>query len=50
MVGPVLAKVWKTAVGEEQGAYFTVTPKNLPRLNADFNGDYVTAIKHGLIP
>ena len=50
MVGPVPAKVRKTAVGKEQGAYFTVTPKNLPRLDAEFNGDYITAINHGLIP
>ena len=50
MVGPVPAKVRKAAVGKEQGAYFTVTPKNLPRLDAEFNGDYVTAINHGLIP
>ena len=31
MVGPVPAKVRKTAVGREQGAYFTVNPKKLPR-------------------
>lgn len=28
MVGPVPAKVRKTAVGKEQGTYFTVIPKN----------------------
>ena len=50
MVGPVPTKVQKTAVGKEQGAYFTVNPKNFPRLDAEFNGDYVTAINHGLIP
>ena len=50
MGDPFSAKVRKTAVGKEQGAYFTVTPKNLPSLDAEFNGDYVTAINHGLIP
>ena len=50
MVGPVPAKVRKTAVGKEEGAYFAVTRKNLPSLDAEFNGDYVTAINHGLIP
>ena len=50
MVGPVPAKVRKTAVGKEEGACFAVTPKNLPSLDAEFNGDYVTAINHGLIP
>ena len=41
MVGPVPAKVWETAVGKEQVAYFTVTHKNLPPFDAEFNGDYV---------
>ena len=49
MMGPVPAKMRETAVGKEQGAYFTVTPKNLPLLDAEFNGDYDTAINHGLI-
>ena len=50
MVGPVPAKVRKTAVGKEQGSYFTVIPKKLPSLDAEFDGDYVTVINHGLIP
>ena len=50
MVGPAPAKVRKTAVGKEERGYFTVTPKNLPLLDAEFNGDYDTAINHGLIP
>ena len=50
MVEPVSAKVRKTAVEKEDGAYFAVTPTNLPSLDAEFNGDYVTAINHGLIP
>ena len=50
MVGPVPAKVRKTAVGKEEGAYFAVTPRNLPSFNAELYGGYVTAINHGLIP
>ena len=50
MVGPVPAKVRKTAVGEGEGAYFAVTPRNLPSLDEKFSGDYVTVITHGLIP
>ena len=49
MVGPVPAKVRKTAVGKEEGACFTVTPKNIPSMDAEFNGDYVTVINHGLV-
>ena len=49
MVGPVPAKVRKTAVGKEQATYFTATAKKLPSLNTEFNGDYDTAINHGLI-
>ena len=48
--GQFATKVRKTAVGKEQGAYFTGNPKNLARLDTEFNGDYVTAINHGLIP
>ena len=50
MVGPVPAKVQKTAIWKKEGAYFTVTPKKLPSLDTEFNGDYVTVINHGLIP
>ena len=50
MVGPVHAKVRKTAVGKEEWAYFTVIPKKIPSLDAEFNGDYNTAINHGLTP
>ena len=50
MVGPVPAKMRKTTVGKEEGAYFAVTPRNLPSLDAEFNGDYVTVITYGLIP
>ena len=50
MVGPDPAKVWKTAVGKDKGAYFTVIPKKIPSLDAEFNGDYNTAINHGLTP
>ena len=50
MVEPVPAKVRKTAAGKEEGAYFALTSENLPSLDAEFNGDYVTVIKHGLIP
>ena len=47
---PFSAKVRKTGVAKEEGEYFTVNPKKLPPLDAEFNGDYVTAINHGLIP
>ena len=50
MVGPVPAKVRKMAVGKVEGEHFAVNPKNLPSLDAEFNGDCVTATNHGLIP
>ena len=50
MVGPVLAKVWETAIQKEEGTYFAVTPRNLPSFNAELYGGCVTAINHGLIP
>ena len=50
MVRTGLAKVRKTAVGKEEGAYVTATPENLSSLDAEFNGDYVAAINHGLFP
>ena len=43
-----LHKVRETAVGNEEREYFTVTPKKLLSLDTKFNGDYVTAINHGL--
>ena len=38
MVGPVPAKVRKTAIRKEEGACFAITPKNLPSLDAEFSG------------